>query len=350
VGASELDRQIRCTFCGTRSLVEGLPFVPEYFVRPAVDADGARRALQHLLAERPVPRGTLGRSRFRSAELFLVPYNDLSARRTGTLVLDAKLRPGRDEERRGAAPRPDTRVVFGGIHRVSPAVRLAGWALEQAALTGGADVEVTPEPANRAAMRSFGRVLHPELEPEAELAPRGPSNLSASVADETEVGEVRVRRIWYPVWRLRYEHQGRSLFATVDGVSGAVMGARAPQGDTARVLWLLGAVMLVAFLVGGALRTLGGALVFDAPAFGLFRLLLLEPMTGTLVLGTLLVALLVVSAVAWEQFRYPGDIVFVGDSHEVEKIGAPAQSPILALAGRISDLLSRGFSRRRDGG
>jgi len=56
----------------------------------------------------------------------------------------------------------------------------------------------------------------------------------------------------------------------------------------------------------------------------------------------------VVSAVAWEQFRYPGEIVFYGDSHEVEKIGEAADNPLMNLAAKLSDVLSRGFERHRD--
>jgi hypothetical protein len=353
VGVTGLDRQIVCRWCGTRSLVEGMRFVPEYFVRPAVDADGARRALQRLLSGRPLPKGTLRRCRFGSAELHFVPYNEVSARRTGTMVLDAAV--GRGEAvavavaGAGAARRPDTRVIFGGIQRVSPAVRLAGWALDQVALAGGGDVEAIPEPIDRLAMARLGRVLHPEIAPEAALDTRGPRNFSSSVEDATEIAEVRVRRVWYPVWRLRYEHQGRPYFATVDGVSGAVMGARAPQGDSGRVFWLLSAAMLVAFLLGGALRTLGGALSLDAPAAGLLRLALADPLFGPLLLGTAGVALLVVCAVAWEQFRYPGEIVFRGDSFELEKIGAAAENPLMNLAAKLSEALSRGFEGGREG-
>ncbi|HUT76996.1 MAG TPA: hypothetical protein VM285_04880, partial [Polyangia bacterium] len=235
VGVTGLDRQVECRWCNTRSLVEGMRFVPEYFIGPAVDVDGARRALQRLLASRPLGKGTLGRSRFRSAELFFVPYNEVSASRSGTMILDAAVQRGETGPGARAAPRPDTRVIFGGIHRVSPAVRLPGWALDQVALAGGGDVEANPVPIDRAAMTRLGRVLHPEIAPEEVIDIHAMRSFSSTVEDGTEIVEVRVRRVWYPVWRLRYEHLGRSYPATVDGVSGAVMGARAPQGDTGRV-------------------------------------------------------------------------------------------------------------------
>jgi len=349
VGVTELDRQVECGWCGTRCLVEGLRFVPEYFVEPAVDADDARRTLQRLLARRgPLPRRALGRSRFRGADLHFVPYNDVSARRTGTMVLDARIRRPPGQERRREGPQPDTRVIFGGIHRVSPAVRLPGWSLEQAALTGGTDVEVIPRPMERAALAGLGRVLHPEIEPDAGGGSGGARSLSALVEDDTEVDEIRVRRIYYPVWRLAYEYQGRSYFATVDGLTGALMGARAPQGDAGRVVWLLATAMLLAFPLGGFLRTMGGALVWDSPAWGLFRLLVTEPLIGVPLLGTVGLLLLVAAAVAWEQYRYPGEVVFRGDRFEVEKIGVPPDNPIMTLAARLSDLLSGGFARWRD--
>ncbi|MFO8074208.1 MAG: hypothetical protein R6V85_20290 [Polyangia bacterium] len=341
VGVSELDRVVTCSWCGARAVVEGLPFVPEYRVAPRVDAVAARRAVQRLLRSDPLPGGLLRSSRFRSAELYYVPYNEIGARRSGLMVID-KLGPG--ASRGSKRPAADTRVVDGEIHRVEPAVRMPDWALEHSALLESGDAGLALEPCERAALAREGRVLHPTIGAERIVEQLGGTHLAATVDDETEISERRVRRVFYPVWRAVYEHHGRLYRVTVDGVTGRTMGARAPQDDRRRVGWLIGAALLVGILAGGLLRGVA-AVLGDAGASSILLGSGESWAALAVVVAVLGLSAMVVVAIAWEQFRYPGELVLRGDRIQVEKLNAPPQNSILKAVSSLSDRLGGLFER-----
>jgi len=144
--------------------------------------------------------------------------------------------------------------------------------------------------------------------------------------ENIKIAEDRLKRIYYPVWRIRYDYQGKMYGATVDGVTGRLMSARAPQDDSLRVLWLLGSSSVVSFTAGTIIKlifiTLPSEVHSEELSTGLFFGVhfLFSGMQHWLLIGG--VALLIIG-MGWDHFRYQGEVVIRGDVRTVKKIGKP---------------------------
>lgn len=355
-----VDRVVKCHYCGTWSLVDTPDLVPEYWVAPKLTETDARRALQRLLMESDMPQGLLKLTQFHSSRLFFVPYHELFGRRLGTIVTtQTKSQPAhrsllpdvegqmtrlpslRELNAAGVNKKTvDTRVVMGDAKKLAPAVALPEWNLEEAEL-----IRLRSEPAgtlmpiNRRHMESQGKVFDPTISPD-QLLSQLQLTSGAEFKDHTEVAETRVKRIFYPAFRVRYRYQGRMFGATLDGVTGKIMSARAPQDDRRRVLWLLGAAAPVCFLVGKVLGAIVTQVIKDPRAAG--AVLAAFSQLGFIAIPFLIIGLAMavfVLGVGWEQFRYPGEIVVTGEKRNVEKIGRPDRT----WSDRALDILNRFF-------
>lgn len=320
-------------------------FVPEYLVEATVDADAARRALRRSLKDPRMTAGLLAESRFSSAVLRYVPFHKTAARRVGTLQMRKEARrpslPGERPEERGGAVTNETRVVFGDVARMEPAVRMSGWELEHAAIMDRereqemAFLPYDPEEA------SLGGAAMPATErPDRYLEELKTDSRSATVVDRTSYSQIRVRRIYYPVWRVRYQYEGRGYAATVDGVTGDVIALRAPQDDGSRVKWLIATAMVLSLFFG---KSLGFVLSWMASGAG--NGLANYDMTWVmaLLLVILLFAVLVFATMGWHQFRYPGEVVVRGGTSEVEKVGGKDEREMPGWMIRLGDALGRIF-------
>ena len=215
-------------------------------------------------------------------------------------------------------------------------------------MPGGGDLEL--EPCDRAGLAREGRVLHPTVAAAEAFGDVGSSRFAATVDDGTELAEKRVRRVFYPVWRVSYEHHGRLYRVTVDGVTGATMGARGPQDDRARVLWLIGAALFTALIAGGLARFVAGAISSGVGDDLALELLFGSPIVVGLVGVVVLGFALAVVGVAWEQYRYPGELVIRGDVVDVEKLNAPPKSGLMRFASRLSEGFGSGGGTLGSGG
>lgn len=368
LGASNVERTVRCRYCNTRSLVESDDLVPEYMVKPRLDQNAARREVQKLLTDRAMPGGLLQASKFHSARLYFVPFHEVSARRTGTMIVTVRNErvsrstlDRRDEVPIGSAflmleqearqranaapPTKDTRVVMSDVSRLEPAVDLPGWCLEEAELsTLRTSADGVLLPVNRRSMERMGTVHHPTLTPQHIIAQLELRAETAGLEDYTEFSEVRAKRIYYPVWRVRYLYQGRLYGATLDGVSGKVMAARAPQDDRSRVLWLLGMSAVASLLPG---RILGAAFSeFTNHSRSLVELAAVAVQLPQLVFPALLVGLIALTfflGIGWTEFRYPGEIVIQGDRRYVEKINRPEHTVFDRIRDALLKVLENGM-------
>ncbi|MCP4198629.1 MAG: hypothetical protein GY762_15900 [Proteobacteria bacterium] len=328
IGLSELSRVVSCVHCDTKLVVDGHHFVSEYYLEPKLDKVAARRALQRALTGDHMPEGLLKNSRLHSARLHFVPYNDLSARRLGTVML--KNLPNKSPGS-GAGTKTETRVIMTDIHKTEPAVSLSDWALDHAGLYNPTDDLLSGlMPATRSELAHKGRISVPTVKPDHILASLEASSMAATFEDKTRFTEKRIRRIFYPVWRIRYRYQNRLYWATLDGVTGRIMGLRAPQDDRQRLKWLLGSSMMVSLVVGKLLR-----LILLAVAHGSLGAVLAVLGIAPVLLSVFFffgaffsVAMLVV---AWEQFRYPGELVIAGESVEIVKLKPPGENRVLGL-------------------
>lgn len=373
---ASVERVIKCRYCSTWSLVDVPGLVPEYYVKPRLKEIDARRKLQKLLTDPDMPDGLLKQAGFHSARLFFIPFHEMNGRRLGTMTITKfqKTKPRQLKLMANVGPHGmrtmslrdgrimtpkkktvDTRVIMGDVERLEPAVRLDEWALCEAEIKKlRSDPAGTLHSMNRRAMETIGKVYDPTISADNLIAQLEMKAGTAWLDDNTRIAEVRVKRIFYPVWRARYQYQGRLYGATVDGVTGKMMSARAPQDDRSRVLWLLGSTALVAFFGGKILKGVVSTLWISPKSWeAMIELAVRLPLPFALVL---LVGLLIVVAVlglGWEQFRYPGEIVIRGDERKVEKINRPDRTLFdvarEALEDILGAILKSGSSRRGRG-
>lgn len=323
MGVADIDRVVTCRFCDARSLVEKGFFVPEYRVEAVVDGDEARRALRRALKDPRMSRGLLKGARFESATLHYAPYHKTIARRMGTLQLqEEKRRPGLTGDGTGEGRERishETRVILSDVSRVEPAVGMSGWELESTAFMDRELEQAMPLiPFGPEDALSGGVVMPPTQRPDRFIEELKRDNRAATVIDLTEYSQVRVKRIYYPIWRLHYEYKGRTYGATVDGVTGEVVAMRAPQDDGSRVKWLIATSMIMALFFGKAMGFLfSWFFVFASNDMGNYEM----TWVTVLLLVFMLFAVLLFSLMGWHQFRYPGEVVVKGGEVDIEKLG-----------------------------
>jgi hypothetical protein len=295
----------------------------------------------------------LKNAKFHSARLCFIPFFEIGARRMGTMVLrqqamtdktlvreiisqgdttmtvikwDSKPIPGKMKE--------DTRVVMADVIRTEPAVNLPEWALAEA------DIETVRNnqsglllPADRREMERLGKVFDPSASPD-EMLNRMTMRVGATgLTDNTEFAEPRVKRVYYPVWRIKYVYQNRPFSAGIDAVTGKLMSARAPQSDKWRIVWMIVTTAVVAFLASPLIR--GSLLLaYNAVHEEHFWLEIGGLVTVATNLGPILIPVLLVGAAAglavigfgWDRFRYPGEIAIAGKNRSVIRVNRPEKT------------------------
>jgi hypothetical protein len=337
VSVSEVDRVTSCAFCRVRLLIEGTEVVPEYWIEPRVDEDGARRALLDAMRGPDMPSGLVRESRPHSAQLHFVPYTETFARRLGTVRFLAK------------SPHVEvqatTRVVMGDIHRVELALELPGWGLEESGYAATAREEGhLKHPLDRRRASALGTILRPTRPASSPLDALCLDARTSMFEDHTAFAEVRVQRVYYPIWRLKYRYAGRLWSATFDAVTGALVAARMPLGDSRRIIWFVGSASFVGFALGkmfalaaallGAARD--GAISIASSTFDFARA---DPGgVGPSLALALLILLVVVGLLAYEQFRYPQELVVDGAKREVVRAGGPSKTALDRFFGLLQGM------------
>jgi hypothetical protein len=373
LGMAGVDRVIQCRYCGVWSLVDFGEQVPEYFVKPKIAENDARRTITSLLRDPEMPKTLIKQARFHSARLYFIPFHELTGRRLGTMTMtefkrvgprrmvdDVYVGPGGQtmtirKEDRSSTPmekKVDTRVIMSDITRLEPALSLKEWGLEESDISAiRSDPAGMLQPMDRREMERRGKIYEASVKPDQMIASVLVKSGTAWLQDNTEVGEVRVKRVYYPVWRVRYSYQGRLYGASIDGVTGKVMAARAPQDDRFRIYWLLGTSAAVSFIVGRLARALVGSIVLEPENMGL----LIEIMArgATVIIPVALIGILLAltfMGLGWEQFRYPAEVVIAGNNRTAEKINRPEHTTfdfLSSLTEKVLDnMVSVAKSRR----
>jgi hypothetical protein len=344
IGLSELSRVVFCTHCDTKLVVDGHHFVSEHYLEPKIDKVAARRALQRALTGDHMPEGLLKNSRLHSARLHFVPYNDLSARRLGTVLL--KKLPDKTPGVR-SGQKTETRIIMTDIHKTEPAVALSDWALDQSALcTASDDVVGDLMPATRSELAHKGRISASTIKPEHILTALEASAMAATFEDKTQFMEKRIRRVFYPIWRIRYRYKNRLYWATLDGVTGRIMSLRAPQDDRQRLKWLLGSSMVISFVFGKLLRLILLSIAHGGPSAVAAFLGIAPVVFGVFFFFGICISVAVL-VVAWEQFRYPGELIITGGNVEVVKLKPPDENRVLIWLWKAIEQLEKITSSSR---
>jgi hypothetical protein len=321
VGFTELDRIVECRFCKTKLFVQAENYIPEYYIEPKIDKVAARRALQKFLTGPGMAGGLLKNSHFHSATLCFVPYNDVKLRRLGTLETDHFKRntevPGyrnsNIEEKR------ETSVVINDLHRLEPAVKLTGFALEHTHVFSVLKDSGAPVlPFNREKQAAEGQIYLPQISADKILNDLKKRNMAHSVLDETDFVEIRVRRVFYPLFRLKYRFSGRLYTAVVDGINGKIIYGVAPQNDTFRVIYMVAMTAFSGFFFGKLFASQmveNGARGIGETSGSAFEV----GITLFVLLSVFIAAIAGLTYGAWRQFRYSGEIIKEGDVYRIEK-------------------------------
>jgi hypothetical protein len=335
ISVSEVDRVTSCGYCRVRLLIEGAEVVPEYWIEPRIDEEDAKRALLDAMRGPDMPPGLVRRSRPHAAQLHFVPYNETHARRLGTITLsDASLVDEEPSPRGSRTPSlPTTRVVMGDIHRLEPALELPGWGLEERGYAAIAHEQGDSKlPLDRRRASAYGTILRPTRSASRSLDELRPDGRNSSFRDDTAFTEVRVQRVYYPIWRLKYRYAGRLWSATFDAVTGALMAARMPLGDSRRILWFVGSASFVGFALGkicavvsailGVARNEVGSIISNAYDYAKA-----DPGgVGPALALAVLIVIVVVGLLAYEQFRYPQELVVDGAKRDIVRVGGPSKT------------------------
>lgn len=331
IGVTNIDRLVSCAYCHANLLVDHPDYVPRYCVEAAVDDVFARRKLQQFLTQDFLPKGLLRNARFHAAMLCYVPFYEYKARRLGTiemtvehatktqLVTDYNANNGVgtvSRLKKQKVARRETEVVAGDIHRIEPAVELPQFGLEHCGVYSILKEKPALQPFLSSDQVSRARVYFPTKS--SQMMTQQPANqqISTSIVDETEYVEARTRVVYYPFWRLRYRFSGRLYNAVVDGVTGELIVARAPEAEQLRVLALVFGVGLFGLILGAIMKSAAMTrYVFalennNSSGYG-FSFLLMG--------GFLLVSMTLLGGLAWSQFRYPGEVCKWANSYHVEK-------------------------------
>jgi hypothetical protein len=265
-----------------------------------------------------MPDGLLKNTRFNEAVLCYLPYHEVRSRRVGTIMTDYKS-TGRE-----------TGVIAGDVHRIVPALSIDGFGIEETSVFEGLKNDSLELLLfDRIKQGENARIYYPSVDESLIMDRMQMKGFTSGVSDNTEFIETRSRRIYYPVWRLQYRFKGRSYFAVIDGLTGRVIFARAPQGDKWRVLWLVSGVSLSGFISGKMLK--GISFIEHVKEIFATGDDSTGAVTGGLLLIIMLAALLsILWVLVWNQFRYAGDVVYEKNSLMVEKQGG-----LFSKAGRV---------------
>lgn len=339
VGFTPSDRIITCSFCEAALLVEADNFIPEYYAVPSFDKEQARRSLQHFLMNSALPDGVLKNSRFKTAVLCYIPYHEVRSKRIGTIETEKRLSSYNSSSTRVSLfDSRDTAVVTGDIHRIEPAITVEDLGIDDTFVFEGLkNNSIKLSQFDRVKVARTARIYQPSIDAKKIMMQLNIKGFTAQTSDDTEFVESRIRRIFYPVWRLQYEFSGRVYFAVIDGLNGKTLFAKAPQGDKQRVRWLVAGVSVSGFIFGKLLK----AMHFTDHLT--LTLSTGEDKTGAVGLGVMLIVFLgillsIVWFIVWNQFRYAGDIV-----HEKNILFVEKQGGFFAKSKRVPLMTVRDF-------
>ncbi|MBI4537572.1 MAG: hypothetical protein HY712_06410 [candidate division NC10 bacterium] len=327
IALAEGQRIVRCAYCGADHLALVPDQVPRYAVALGLDRAAAEAAVAGVLAGPAMPGAVRGRVRPRHLCLYYVPFYEWSGIRLGAFLLRDRKSPrlpvSDTEGDPGVLFRPEsepqetveTHIIEQEWLRLRPAcdhpeLGVAAIPLERLRRERQ---PVTLERFDPVRLQVHGVVLPPTRTPEALLADG--EGAWRSAGDRTRVVERRVRLLYYPVWRASYTFRGRLYDLAIDGVTGALLTARAPRD-------IRPAALGVALVLGGGSLAFGRAShPFLVELWRRGAVSLLPPgalgVAAGLLGGGLLTLFL--AWLAWKLLQRDGDVM-VGEEGEVRGV------------------------------
>jgi len=214
----------------------------------------------------------------------------------------------------------DSRVILSDFHIARPAVSMHDLGIDQIQLVKRRREaeKFKIEPFQMREMQKRGTVLTPSQSVDEF------SNIALRVytqqgARQVELLDKDISIIYYPVWRIHYQYRKTSFQVLLDGITGERVYSRYPVNEERRLL---------AFLIGtGSLGLIAGSFIQL-----MMRLSWAEEYAQKLfVMGIyfwMFFAFIIsaIAAFAWDQLRYPSEVVYRGSMREAVKIGKKSKS------------------------
>jgi len=352
--ASAGERVVACKYCQSRSLVLIPDWMPRHYLEPRLDYAQARRAMVKLFQREDVEAGLLQNARFESAELFFVPFYLIRAKRVGVFTRFATspqaesvglialrenetysqfIRRQRRQGRQGEQQQTDSRVVMADVERSFPALDFADWGLsefepDKVLVSEGLELKQY----RREELDRLGTALEPRVDARKRMEIFFKTPELAFAQDQTELVEPRADLVYYPVWRVRWRYRGKARAASLDGVTGKILYARAPARERMRMFWLL-AVSAAVGLSAGKLLKIPVMILLATGVVSIWLILIFAAI------------LLFFVALGWNLFRYSSELVITGDQAAVEYIGRPAETVFDKMARGLSGFLEQAMQQ-----
>ena len=325
LGMSEGEGATICPSCKTRSLVKIKGHIPKYAIEPELDLRAAKLAAQRILAGNNLAPDIKKSARFYDAGLYYLPMYELTAERVGRFVSTEVVRQNEVTTEKKSA-----NVLIRDIHFQAPALKLGEWGLENIHLEKLRQLKPI-KPFDSGKIEKDAHVFDSTIPPEnADIGDH--KFLSQVPGDETRLLKKNLRIVFCPVWLIKYTYHNRLYRLVIDGVTGKILFGRGPARDTERIPVMLGAIALLTFPLARSIRFLF-TMSNNAEQAGSMILL------ASVLSLPLLTFFMFVLAMAWNQFRYSGEIVWSGDLVDVERVNKPPETFIEKLARKMAELM-----------
>ncbi len=282
ISIEEGARFTNCSYCDALLFTEGEQGVFKTTFRSNLTQDRSGSALREWLGRGLKARDLPEKAVVTELYPIYLPFWKLTARAAGW-VCGYEERRRTDSKGRTTVERiPMERMVF----------RDFDWS-EIACDAGDLGIKALRNMRGEAALHEEGTIPTFEVTTSAtDAKQRGSEAIRAKARASAGVPNITFERIhvvpkalaliFYPIWIGRYEYAGRSYFATVDGVTGAVVSGRAPGDPLYQSLALTAGAAVGGLLMGfgatflGASAELGGVvlligLVIFGASFLFFR-------------------------------------------------------------------------------
>ncbi len=311
-----------CPSCGTRSLIEIKDHIPKYVIEPDLDLRAAKSAARRLLAgEKPAPdiKKAAG---FYSAGLYYLPFYEMTAQRVGKMTT-------KDIVRKYDVTMEEYKanVIIRDIQHQAPAVRLGEWGLENIHLDKLRQLK-SIKPFDPAKLEKDAHVFDSDLPVEATEIGKPISSIFVA-NDETKLLRKNIRLVFCPVWLIKYTYHNRLYRLVIDGVTGKVLFGRAPARDSERIPIMIGTLAVLTYPIARAVKL---AATGSLPEVGGLLLVLSIPIFLILMFFVYLLAM------AWNQFRYSGEVVWRGEHVDIERVNKPPETALERLGRTMSSI------------
>lgn len=332
-------RIVMCDYCGIKNLTLIDNYVQRYRLSPQISLQEAKRLTLRLLKDKEMAQDITNNARFYSAGLYYLPVYEMTAVRAGKIIQRdiKKINNGFGGERIKETFRAN--VLMSDIYWNTPAAKLSEWGIENISLEK-IRREKKLEPFDPSQLEKEAHFFDADIPPETVDTSHGLFE-GYLAGDQSKLAQKSIKLVYTPVWLIKYTYHERLYKVVIDAVTGETLFARAPASDKDRVPLMLLVIFLLSYPIGRTVRFF---------ALGGFSPLAMQMKISTLYFFSIpffifFCFLLIAFAVAWNQFRYSGELVINGRTRYIERLNKPPETKIEKMARSVADLLSSGIDK-----